>query len=166
MGKSTVFISAVLTTFALVMLYNVASAYRSNKNVQEGTATAVLSTATQTPEPTDIPAPTQSILSPQEAAQLATGVIGNSNLLSAESSTINGVDAYKITFTNNDVVYVGLDRQILSVQVAPTVVNVTLPQSQPTKKHKGTHDGSHQSSSNAATVSFTGGGEHESEQGD
>ena len=166
MRKSTVFISAVLTTFALVVLYNVASAYRSNKNVQEGTAVAVIPTATQAPEPTDISAPTQSVLSPQEAAQLATQVVGNANLLSAESSKINGVDAYKITFTNNDVVYVGLDRQILSVQIAPTVVNITLPESQPAKKHKGTHVGSHPSSSNSAAPSFTSGGEHESEQED
>lgn len=162
MRKSTVFISAVLTTFALMMLYNVASAYRSNKNVREVTATAVLPTAMQAPEPTDIPASTQSVLSPQEAAQLATQVVGNTNLLSAESSKINGVDAYKITFTNNDTVYVGLNGQILSVQVAPAVVNVTLPQKQPAKKQKGTHS----SSSNSAAPSFTSGEEHESEQGD
>jgi hypothetical protein len=43
------------------------------------------------------------------------------------------VDAYKIIFTNNDVVYVGLDGQILSVQVAPVVVNVALPEKQKNK---------------------------------
>jgi hypothetical protein len=47
--------------------------------------------------------------------------------LSAESSSINGLNAYKITFTNNDVVYVGLDGQILGVQIAPVVVNVQVP---------------------------------------
>src|SRR5689334_14143470 len=130
MRKSTIFISAVLTTFALVMLYNVASAYRNNQNAPQVAAavpTIVPPTATLAPDPTTESAPTQTVLSPQDAAQLATRVIGNTNLLSAESSSINGVDAYKITFTNNDVVYVGLDGQILSVQVAPAVVNVTLP---------------------------------------
>jgi hypothetical protein len=139
MRKSTIFISAVMTTFALVMLYNVASAYRSNQNAPEVAATAVQPTATLVPEPTNEPAPTQVSLSPEEAAKLATQVVGNSNLLSAESSNVNGVDAYKITFTNNDVVYVGLDGQILSVQVAPVVVNVTLPAQQKNKNNSGVH---------------------------
>jgi hypothetical protein len=139
MRKSTIFISAVLTTFALVMLYNVASAYRSNQNAREVATTAVQPTATLIPEPTNEPAPAQVSLSPEEAAKLATQVVGNSNLLSAESSNVNGVDAYKITFTNNDVVYVGLDGQILSVQVAPVVVNVTLPAQQKNKNNSGVH---------------------------
>ena len=139
MRKSTIFISAVLTTFALVMLYNVASAYRSNKNVTEVAATAVEPTATLAPEPTNEPVPTKVFLSPAEAAQLATQVVGNTNLLSAESSNVNGVDAYKITFTNNDVVYVGLGGQILSVQVAPVVVNVTLPAKQKNKNNNSVH---------------------------
>jgi hypothetical protein len=47
MRKSTIFISGVMTTFALVMLYNVASAYRNNQNAPEVAATAVQPTATQ-----------------------------------------------------------------------------------------------------------------------
>ena len=132
MRKSTIFISAVLTTFALVMLYNVASAYRNNQNATEAITEP---TATAAPELTLAPQPTPTdvILTPQEAAQLATQIVGNGNLLSAESSNLNGLDAYKVTFTNNDIVYVGLDGQILSVQVAPVVVNVALPEK---KKHK------------------------------
>ena len=151
MRKSTIFISAVLTTFALVMLYNVASAYRSNKNVPEVAATTVEPTATLAPEPTNEPAPTPVSLSPEEAAQLATQVVGNSNLLSAESSNVNGVDAYKITFTNNDVVYIGLNGQILSVQVAPVVVNVALPQTQPNKKHNNNHTSNGSGTSHTST---------------
>jgi hypothetical protein len=37
------------------------------------------------------------------------------------------MDAYLITFTNKDMVYVGLDGQILSVQVAPVVMSVAPP---------------------------------------
>ena len=74
-----------------------------------------------------MPTATQTILTPEQAAQLAVQVVGNTNLLSAESSSVNGTDAYKITFTNNDVVYVGLDGQILGLQVAPVVVNVVAP---------------------------------------
>ena len=135
MRKSTIFISAVLTTFALVLLYNVASAYRNNQNVPEVAVTAVEPTTTLAAQPTNEPAPTKVSLSAVEAAQLATQVVGNTNLLSAESSNLNGVDAYKITFTNNDVVYVGLEGQVLSVQVAPVVVNVTLPEKQKKKNN-------------------------------
>jgi hypothetical protein len=149
MRKSTIFISAVLTTFALVMLYNVVSAYRSNQaiNVTEAPAQP---TSTLAPEPTNEPAPTKVSLSAVEAAQLATQVVGNTDLLSAESSNINGVDAYKITFTNNDVVYVGLDGQVLSVQVAPVVVNVALPEKHK-KKNNDTHISSGSGESHASS---------------
>jgi hypothetical protein len=126
MRKSTIFVSAVLTTFALVMLYGVVSVYQSMSNLPEATA---LPTDTVAPEPelTLEPTATQAVLTPEQAAQLAAKVVGNPNLLSAESSSVNGTNAYKITFTNNDVVYVGLDGQILGVQIAPVVVNVSAP---------------------------------------
>ena len=153
MRKSTIFISAVLTTFALVMLYNVVSAYRGNQTATQAAATSVPPTATLAPDPIDVPTPTKVFLSPQQAAQLAAQVIGNANLLSAESSNLNGTDAYKITFTNNDVVYVGLDGQVLSVQVAPAVVNAAFPQTQPVKKHNGDHAGNSSNETHTSTES-------------
>ncbi|HLO30198.1 MAG TPA: hypothetical protein VK249_13730 [Anaerolineales bacterium] len=148
MRKSTIFISAVLTTFALVMLYGVISAYRdTTTNVAEA---AVLPTTTSAPEPTatdaPIQAPTQTAVTPEQAAQLAAQVVSNSNLLSAESSNFNGVNAYLITFANHDIVYVGLDGQILSVQVAPVVVNVAAPVQ--SKKNKGNGGGGGSTQSN------------------
>jgi hypothetical protein len=141
MRKSTVFISAVLTTFALVLLYNVVSAYRKNtKAVEMATQPA----ATLAPTATDLPSPTEAVaITPEQAAQLAVQVVGNSNLLSAESSSFDGVDAYKITFTNNDVVYIGIEGQILSVQVAPVVLNV--PAAVPHKSNKNAGNASNHS---------------------
>ncbi|HSK87754.1 MAG TPA: hypothetical protein VK880_05325 [Anaerolineales bacterium] len=141
MRKSTVFISAVLTTFALVMLYRIASAYNDNQNITE---TAAESTATLAPTATEPPAPTEVALGPEEAAQKAAEVVGNTNLLSAESSTFDGVDAWMVTFTNNDVVYIGLDGQILGVQVAPEVVTIAPP-----AKRKNKNNGGNQSASSA-----------------
>lgn len=131
MRKSSIFISATLTTFALAILYSVVSAYRANINAPEAATQPI---ATLAPEPTDTP--TQTVVTPEEAAQLAVQVIGHDDLLSAESANINGVDAYKITFKNNDIVYVGLDGQVLSVQVAPVVVKI----SSPVKKNKNNHN--------------------------
>ena len=146
MRKSTIFISAVLTTFALVMLYGVVSAYQNMAKLPDAT---VLPTDTTTPEPESTLAPTatQTILTPEQAAQLAAQVVGNSNLLSAESSSVNGINAYKITFTNNDVAYVGLDGQILSIQVAPVVVNVVAPVQPAKHKNKNNNDSNNNTSS-------------------
>jgi hypothetical protein len=142
MRKSTIFISAVLTTFALVMLYRVASAYNDDQTKASAEPTAI-------PAPTEAeaPAPTEAALGPEEAAQLAAQVVGKTNLLSAESSNFNGVDAYMVTFTNNDIVYVGLDGEILGVQVAPVVINV-----EPLKKnkHKNNDGGGSQNVSNSS----------------
>ncbi|HMB22713.1 MAG: hypothetical protein ACM33V_01920 [Chloroflexota bacterium] len=150
MRKSTIFISAVLTTFALVMLYRVAAAYNNTK-----TATQI-DTPTSLPEPTETeppateppaPAPADVVLGPEQAANLAAQVIGSTDLLSAESSNFNGTSAYMVTFVNNDVVYVGLDGQILSVQIAPptpVLVNVSAPTQ---KKHKSNGGGGSTSSS-------------------
>lgn len=156
MRKSTIFVSAVLTTFALVMLYQVASAYSNRKAVIE---TAAEPTATLAPIATDLPAPAELALGPEQAAQLAAQVVGNTNLLSAESSSFNGVDAYLITFTNKDVVYVGLDGQILGVQVAPVVVNVEPPKKNKNKNNGGNANVSSQPAQNQ-------GGEHEGEHED
>lgn len=161
MRKTTIFISSVLTTFALVTLYGVVSAYRNISNVPEVSA---LSVNTATAEPTTMPteaapapAETQTVLNPQQAAQLASQVVGNTNLLSAETADLNGTNAYKITFTNNDVVYVGLDGQILSVQVAPVVNNIVVQAPVP-HKDKNKNNNNNTSGSGEA---HDDGGEHD-----
>ena len=127
MRKSTIFISAALTTFALVILYGVVSAYRGMVNTTEAPAQSDNTAMTDTPT-VAVSAPT--VLTPEEAAQTAAQVLGRNDLLSAESSSVNGVNAYKITFISGDLVYVGLDGQILSIQTAPQVITV---QAQPSK---------------------------------
>jgi hypothetical protein len=156
MRKSTIFISAVLTTFALVMLYGVVSAYQSASNLPEATPVPTdTATATAEPDPALEPTAAQIVITPEQAAQLASQVVGNPNLFSAESSNLNGASAYKITFTNNDVVYVGLDGQILGIQVAPVVVNASVPVVQQVK-HKNRDDNNNSAGSQSQ-------GEHESE---
>jgi hypothetical protein len=145
MRKSTVFISVVLTTFVLVLLYNVALAQRQNSQATEALTQP---TATLARDRTSMPTASAvevSMISPEEAAQLAGQVVGNSNLLSAESSAFHGADAYKITFTNNDVVYIGLEGQILSVQVAPVTVNAAVPVQHTNHKKSGNNHGAPQS---------------------
>ena len=124
MRKSTIFVSAVLTTFTLVMLYGVVYAYQNMSGNQEAALPAT-DAPTSTPEPLSEPSTTPEMITPTRAAQLAAQVVGNTSLLSAESSTFNGASAYLITFTNQDLVYVGLDGEILGVQIAPVIMNVS-----------------------------------------
>ena len=156
MRKSTIFISAVLTTFALAMLFGIVSAYQK---MPSPTAVPTQVADTPTPEPTLEPTATSIALTPEQAAQLAAQVIGNNNLLSAESSNVNGTFAYKITFTNNDVVYVGLDGQVLGVQVAPVTINVSVPAPAAPAKHKNR-------TNNNSNVTNTSSGENHDEHDD
>jgi hypothetical protein len=118
MRKSTLFISAALTAFVLAILAGVASAY-------QGIAAATEVAAQVTSAPTEIqgvdpaidpPAPTQpASVKPEEAAALAAKIMNKQDLYSVESATLNGVDAYLVTFSSGDLVYIGLDGQVLLV---------------------------------------------------
>lgn len=120
MRKSTLFISAVLTTFMLVILVGVVSAYKNTLNTtgvktaqQEPTAVAV-----DTSVPTSAP-----ILTPEQAAALAAQVIGRTDLFSVETTLFNNADAYLVTFSSGDLVYVSPAGQILSIGQVAAVAN-------------------------------------------
>ena len=46
-------------------------------------------------------------------------MIGRTDLYAAENAKLNGVDAYMVTFSSGDLVYVGLDGNILSISKLP-----------------------------------------------
>lgn len=114
MRKSTLFISAALTTFMLAVMFGVASAYQ--KIVQNG-GTAVETQASNNAPATD--AAVVSGFTPEQAAEVASKVIGRTDLYAAENSQLNGVDVYLVTFSSGDLVYVGLDGKILSISKIP-----------------------------------------------
>jgi uncharacterized membrane protein YgcG len=122
MRKSTLFISAALTTFMLAVLFGVASAY---KNIVSSTQeVAAQPQPTAMVEMVSAPIPTQVVnLTPEEAAAIASKVIGRTDLYSVEGAQLDGVDAYLVTFSSGDLVYVGMDGQVLSIsKVVVTVV--------------------------------------------
>ena len=105
MRKSTLFISAALTTFMLAILFGVASAYQ---NIVKSTQPMA-----EQPQPTaevamiSAPMPTQvTSITPEEAATLASQVLNRTDLFSAEITQLDGVDVYLITFSSGDLVYV------------------------------------------------------------
>ncbi|MBK7453626.1 MAG: hypothetical protein IPJ46_07880 [Anaerolineales bacterium] len=123
MRKSTLFISAALTTFMLAVMFGVASAYQ--KIVQTGVATEAAQQQTQSqaqPVNTMITGTSSTVsgaMTIEQAADLASNVIGRTDLYAAENAKLNGVDAYMVTFSSGDLVYVGLDGNILSISKLP-----------------------------------------------
>ncbi|MDO8752792.1 MAG: hypothetical protein Q7J80_02770 [Anaerolineales bacterium] len=132
MRKSTLFISVVLTTFMLAVLFGVAAAY-------QGIVVNSTETAAVQPQPTTgaemvsnsfapgvIPTqvvPTQVVnLAPEAAADLASKVLGRTDLYSVEVTQFEGVDVYLVTFSSGDLVYLSLDGQFLSISKLPVTV--------------------------------------------
>ena len=105
--KKTILISAVLTAFVLSMLGGVAMAMK-----QPAVA------------PVDVAIiATPASLSAQEAAMVAATVLNQQDIFSVESTSVNGISAYKVVFSSGQVALVGLDGQILSItQIQPIVV--------------------------------------------
>jgi len=89
------------------------------------------------------------IITPQDAAQIAAQFLGRSDLYSVESDFLNGTSAYKVTFSSGDVVYVNPQGHVISVVAAPPAIlqnNVSSvqPGSSPSegegKHEKGKHE--------------------------
>ena len=133
MRKSTLFISAVLTTFMLALLAGVLTLNTKAKT----TETADVVTDVTTVASTDIPAPTAvSFITPEQAAELASQVLGKTDVYSVETSAFNGQSAYLVTFSAGDLVYVGPQGAILSVTPAPVVVYSAPAASQNNNKNR------------------------------
>lgn len=135
MRKSTLFISAVLTTFVLAMLAGVASAYQNfvqtDQAVQaEPVAEEVQSQPQVQTVAQEQPAPAEASadLTPNEAIDLAVKVMGQDDLYSIEMTELNGESVYLVTFTSGNLIYISLDGQVRAIdeiEVQTVVVNVS-----------------------------------------
>ncbi len=167
MRKSTIFISALLTTFVLAIVAGVVSAYQgviraTNTNVAQAVSAPTDLAVSSDPLNVD-PTATAMILTPQDAAALAAQVMNDTNLYSVESDTLNGSNVYKVTFSSGQLVYVSLDGQIVSVATATPGVSssldiVQLPE--PTRTNR-----DHGSGGENNSTSSQSGGEHEGSEG-
>jgi hypothetical protein len=131
MRKSTLFISAVLTTFVMAMLAGVASAYQKMTEADQIAATAPETQPEAKAIANYIPAATPTEVqpvnwTPEEASALAAQVLGHDDLYSVEVADLDGETVYMVTFSSGDLVYINLDGQIRSigkVEVETVVVN-------------------------------------------
>ncbi len=134
MRKSIFFISAALTAFVVAMLVGVVYAYKdlSGLNVFAQQTSNQLVSATQA-----------STVSPQNAVDIASKYLNRTDPYSIELSSYNGAQVYKVTFKSGDVVYVGLDGQVVS-----TVAQPVAAYSSSSAPHK--HTGGNNSASGAS----------------
>jgi len=123
MKKSSLLISTILSVFILAVLAGTVAAYRT------------LSTSTmQPPQTVPVVQTVQDQLSPEQAAQLAAQYWGRNDLYSVESTQVNGISAYKVTFSSGDVVHISTDGQVLGAFAAPRIVpqnNLSFQPAQP-----------------------------------
>jgi hypothetical protein len=93
----------------------------------------------------DAPVPSQNVITPQQAADIASNALGQTSVYSVEAVSMSGQNLYKVTFSSGDIVYVTMDGQVAgSVSARQSVSPNTLASG-------GGHEGEH---------------EHENEHGD
>lgn len=135
MRRSIALISAAVTAFSLVILASVVYAYQVMA-APRPTVAQVASQPVVLQQAASAPA-TSANLSPQNAASVAAKLLNRTDVYSVELADFNGAQSYKVTFSSGDVVYVGLDGQVLgTVPAATTVAN-----SMPLKRHTGKGSG-------------------------
>ena len=118
MRKSTLILSIILTGVVLALLFVLVSTYK------KVVATAVPGGATQAAEQAqpaqqlpvqnmaDVPAAGSVRI--YDAAAAAAKVLGRTDVYITEYAQLNGADVYLVSFLSGDLVYVGLDGQVIS----------------------------------------------------
>ncbi len=145
MKKTPLFISGVLTSFVLVVLAAVVTAFRSSPVpiVEAAVVQPTLIEPTATASPTQTP----TIVSPEAAAQIASQILGQTKIYSVESADFNGTNAYKVTFSSGVVVYVSPTGEVIQVVAAPTYQRSGSPSSgSNTQSQYEEHEESHEHS--------------------
>ncbi len=161
MIKSVTLISVAITSVVLVTLVGVVYAY------QGLAAPDAASNPTGAPDPVSFPpmgaSPTNiPDVSPQDAASIAAKFSSRTDLYSVEVADFNGAQTYKVSFSSGDVIFVGLNGQVLAsvppqngeVVATASPVPPVVVSSNPPKRHAGHGNGGSSGDSG-------GGGEHQ-----
>ena len=129
MGKLVIVTSAAITAFIMALIAGAVFAYRTLSSAsavtqqQVSQASAPLQVAavdpTQAPPPTAVPNVT-----PQDAASIAAKSINHTDVYSVQLADIKGAQSYMVTFSSGDVVYIGMQGQVLATMPPPTPATV------------------------------------------
>lgn len=175
MKKSTLFLSAAITTFILVILAAVIFKARASVVAAPAPTLAPMATlaptATLTEAPTNTlqPAvtatlqPTSAIITPQEAVYIASSALGNTQVYSVDTVTRYGMDVYQVNFSSGHIVFVSPQGHILTItMLQPVVVQATSDQSSTSVQQSSSNN----SPAPSNTSSHPSGDDHEGSGGD
>jgi hypothetical protein len=114
-------ISVGITAFSIVLLASVVYGLRAAASPRlDAPAAAAGASAPQVSTGLDGAAVVQnSQISPQAAVTLASEFLNRADPFSVQLADYNGVQAYKITFSSGDLVYISLSGQVLGSLPAP-----------------------------------------------
>jgi hypothetical protein len=129
MKKKSLFLSAGLTTFILVLVAGVIKVSADSLRYSADHPVASVAVATQAQptdtlqQPTDTSQPTIShYISPEEAIAIASIRLGSKDVYSIDTTSLAGMDVYKVSFSSGNVVYVSPEGHILAVTSLTRVV--------------------------------------------
>lgn len=122
MGKLVIAISAAVTAFIMALTAGAVFAYRrlsSSSTVAQQPASQVSAPVQVAADPTQAQPTNAPTVSPQDAAVIASKSISRTDVYSVAMGDFKGTQAYIVTFSSGDIVYVGLQGQVLAA-VPPT----------------------------------------------
>ncbi len=122
-GKS-LFLSAALSTFILVLIGGVLKASANGFfNTSRAAANPPTSTAAASPTDTLVPTSTSGLSPEAEAAvKAASDLINRTDVYSVDTTKVNGIPAFKVTFSSGDQVYVSTQGKILLHTLLTTTI--------------------------------------------
>ena len=122
MKRGVTLVSVAITAFSVVIMASVVYGYRVSARPESAQQTAPVSARELRPSPELISAASTASItfSARDAAAVASEFLGRTDAYSVQLAEYNGRQAYKVTFTSGDVVYVSLDGQVLGSEL-PTV---------------------------------------------
>ena len=122
MKRGVTLVSVAITAFSVVIMASVVYGYRVSARPESAQQTAPVSAREPRPSPELISAASTASItfSARDAAAVASEFLGRTDAYSVQLAEYNGRQAYKVTFTSGDVVYVSLNGQVLGSEL-PTV---------------------------------------------
>ncbi len=125
MAKLVITISAGVTAFIMALVAGAVFAYRtmsspSTASTQQPASQVSSSVQVAAVDPTQAQPTALPNVSPQDAASIAAKSIKRTDVYSVAMADAKGTQAYMVTFTSGDVVYVGMQGQVLATLPPPT----------------------------------------------
>jgi uncharacterized membrane protein YgcG len=165
MGKVVMVISVAVTAFVLTITAGAVYNYRNQAaaavaNQPAAQPTSVVQMVVAAPAVAAAP-PEVANVSPQDAASIAAKFLNRTDLYSVELADLEGKQSYKVTFTSGDIVFVGLNGQVLASTPPPPAAVVASSGGGGGGGHHHGGGGSSNTGGGGGGGGGDGGGEHE-----